>query len=101
MYSPCQNCLERKEYSDDCNDYCYYAKVVKENELLKEFKNQLNHKPIDTLYELAERVCCLTECYDCPVSIYNFETRNDCEQERVPCMYNLYKWIIEQVKRLD
>ena len=59
MYSPCLTCFERfgKEYSDECNDYCHYAEVVKENELLKEFKCQLDHKPIETLYELAERVC--------------------------------------------
>lgn len=102
MYSPCQACFERgKEYSDECNDYCHYAKVVEENELLKEFKRQLDNKPIETLYELAERVCCFTECRDCPVSIYDFEKRTDYEQECAPCMYNLHKWIVEQANRLD
>ena len=42
----------------------------------------------------------MLECENCPVHIHNFDkrTRDEKEMLHIPCVTNLYKWIIEQAK---
>lgn len=97
MFNPCyEHCYLRfgKQYTPDCDDKCDYAKTVKENKLLKEEMD----RPIKTLGELAAQFCCLTECRNCPVTIYKYDKRTKLDKEALhePCCSNLYKWIIDQ-----
>lgn len=59
-----------------------------------------NERPIKTLPELVTQFCCLTECKNCPVYIMGYEKRTKEEKENLhePCVTNLYKWILQQVK---
>ena len=62
-----------------------------------------NEREIKTLEELAEQFCCLTECKNCPVYIHNYERRTPEEKElhHDPCCSNLYKWILEEAKKVE
>ena len=62
-----------------------------------------NEREIKTLEELAEQFCCLTECKNCPVAIHKYETRSIREKVTLhePCVTNLYKWIIEEAKKVE
>lgn len=62
-----------------------------------------NEREIKTLPELAVQFCCLTECRNCPVHIYKYEKRTEEEKCNLhePCVENLYKWIIEEAKKVD
>ena len=61
-----------------------------------------NEREIKTLPELAVQICCLTECKNCPVHIYKYEKRiKEEEKEGDPCCSNLYKWIIEEAKKVE
>ena len=62
-----------------------------------------NERKIKTLPALALQFCCLTECRNCPVHIYKYEKRTEEEKCNLhePCVENLYKWIIEEAKKVD
>ena len=47
--------------------------------------------------------CCLTECKNCPVHIHkvNKRTEYECCELHDPCVINLYKWIIEEAKKVE
>lgn len=62
-----------------------------------------NEQEIKTLPELVTQFCCLTECKNCPVYIYNYEKRTKEEKCDLhePCVENLYKWIIEEARKVD
>lgn len=97
--NPCvELCYQRyeKEYTPDCDNKCEFAKIIKENKMLKEEMD----RPIQTLEELTIQFCCMTECNNCPVMIHEYEkrTKNEKENLHIPCCTNLYKWIIEQTK---
>lgn len=106
MLNPCyEYCYLRfdKQYTEDCDDRCEFAKVVKEKKKLEKELNLLLEemdRPIKTLGELTTQFCCLTECKNRPVHIHNFEKRTEYEKTCLhdPCCSNLYKWIIEQAK---
>ena len=108
MFNPCyEYCYLRfgKQYTEDCNNTCEYAKQVNEKnkleEQLKSLTEELN-RPIETLEELTSYICTNVECENCPVMIHKYESRIEhektCLQE--PCCTNLYRWIIEQVKNI-
>lgn len=94
MYYPCVRCYNG--YNPKCDTTCDYARAVKELKLLQE---ELYH-PANTLGELAIRCCEMLGCENCPVHIHNFDKRTDYEKQmlHIPCIVNLYKWIIEQAK---
>lgn len=99
MFNPCiEYCYLRfgKQYTTDCDKQCEFAKIVKEKKLIEEDLD----RPIKTLSELTTQFCCVTECKNCPVVIHNFEKRTEHEKTCLhePCVSNLYKWILEQVK---
>lgn len=81
------------KHAEDCEQL---AEWLLELKLLKEEMD----RPIKTLGELATQFCCWTECKNCPVYIHSFEKRTEYEKTCLhePCVSNLYKWIIEQVK---
>lgn len=62
-----------------------------------------NEREIKTLEELATQFCCLTECKNCPVHIHKADKRT--EEEKCclhePCVTNLYRWIIEETKKVE
>lgn len=62
-----------------------------------------NERKIKTLEELATQFCCLTECKNCPVHIHKADKRT--EEEKCclhePCVTNLYRWIIEETKKVE
>lgn len=62
-----------------------------------------NEREIKTLGDLAVQFCCLTECKNCPVYIHNYERRTPEEKElhHDPCCSNLYKWILEEAKKVE
>lgn len=62
-----------------------------------------NEREIKTLSDLVDYFCCLTECKNCPVHIHNYDKRSEYEKCTLhhPCIDNLYKWIIEEVKKVD
>lgn len=62
-----------------------------------------NEREIKTLPNLALQFCCLTECRNCPVHIHKYEKRTQEEKEDLHelCVTNLYKWIIEEAKKVE
>lgn len=60
-------------------------------------------REIKTLSELATQFCCLTECENCPVYIHkvNYRTEEEEKELHIPCVDNLYKWIIEESKKAE
>lgn len=104
MFNPCFDyCYLKfgKQYTQDCDGKCVFAKVSKEKKKLEEERKLLLEemdRPIQTIGELVTQFCCLTECKNCPVCIHNFERRTDYEKTCLhePCVSNLYKWVIEQ-----
>lgn len=62
-----------------------------------------NEREIKTLEALITQFCCLTECKNCPVVIHKADKRT--EEEKCclhePCVINLYKWIIEETKKVE
>lgn len=62
-----------------------------------------NEREIKTLEALVTQFCCLTECKNCPVHIHKADKRT--EEEKCclhePCVTNLYKWIIEETKKVE
>lgn len=62
-----------------------------------------NEREIKTLGDLAVQFYCLTECKNCPVYIHNYERRTPEEKElhHDPCCSNLYKWILEEAKKVE
>lgn len=62
-----------------------------------------NEREIKTLGDLAGQICCLTKCTNCPVYIHNYEKRTSEKKElqHEPCVTNLYKWIIEEAKKVE
>ena len=81
-----------KQYIQKEIDKYGQDKLIEEGIVLLE-----NEREIKTLEELATQFCCLTECKNCPVVIHKYETRSIREND--PCVTNLYKWIIEEVKK--
>lgn len=59
-----------------------------------------NEREIKSLVDLMNYFCCVTECKNCPVVIHKFEKRIKYEKEclHIPCIDNLYKWVIQEVK---
>ena len=105
MYNPCFECMSKygRQYTEDCDSKCDYAKVVKEKKQLEEHLRLLTEemdRPIKTLGELATQFCCLTECKNCPVVIHDFDKRTEHERTCLhePCVSNLHKWIVEQAR---
>lgn len=99
MFNPCfEHCYIRygKEYTPDCDNKCDYARTARDLRLIEE---EL-HRPVNTLGELAIRCCEMLECKNCPVHIHNFDKRTEDEKQmlHIPCVTNLYKWIVEQAK---
>ena len=62
-----------------------------------------NEREIKTLGNLAMQFCCLTECKNCPVYIHKADKRTEyeCCELHDPCVINLYKWIIEEAKKVE
>ena len=62
-----------------------------------------NEREIKTLPKLALQICCLIDCKNCPVHIHKYEKRTQEEKEELhdPCVSNLYKWIIEEAKKVE
>ena len=62
-----------------------------------------NEKKKKTLSKLALQFCCVTECRNCPVHIHKYEKRTQEEKEDLHelCVTNLYKWIIEEAKKVE
>ena len=62
-----------------------------------------NEREIKTLGDLTGQICCLTECKNWPVVIHEYERRTPEEKElhHDPCCSNLYKWIIEEAKKIE
>lgn len=59
-------------------------------------------REIKTLSELATQFCCLTECKNCPVHIHKVYYRTEEEKAfHIPCVDNLYKWIIKESKKVS
>lgn len=97
MINPCKDLCHMKfgkQYPYDCDNKCEFAIIIEDHKMLEEEMN----RSIKTLAELATQFCCLTECENCPVMIYDYEKRSKLEKENLhePCCTNLYKWIIEQ-----
>ena len=81
MYSPCTQCFNRfgKQYDpDECDDNCEYANAVK----FKRVIEQELDRPVESLLDLAIQFCIVTECKNCPVAIYDYETRTEYEKNR-------------------
>jgi murein L,D-transpeptidase YafK len=102
MINPCYDyCYIRfgNQYTEDCDNKCEFAKVVKEKKLIEK---ELD-RPIKTLSELATQFCCITECKNCPVVIHNYEKRTEYEKTCLhePCVSNLYKWILENKESVN
>lgn len=60
-------------------------------------------REIKTLSELATQFCCLTECKNCPIHIHKADHRTEEEKAElhIPCVDNLYKWIIKESKKVS
>ena len=95
FYTDCDECNDCVAFCSEGNISCpcEHGSCPNEEEL---------DNPIKTLGELATQLCCVTECKNCPVSIHNFEKRTEYEKTCLhePCVSNLYKWILEQAKKL-
>lgn len=87
-----------KQYIQEKIDKYRQDKLIEAGIVLLE-----NEREIKTLGDLAGQFCCLTECKNCPVYIHNYEKRTPEEKElhHEPCCSNLYKWIIEEVKKIE
>lgn len=56
MYIPCEECFVRyqREYTEECNEFCDYARMAKEN---KEFKkSQILNRQIQNIDALISRL---------------------------------------------
>ena len=53
---------------------------------------------IETIEDIAVKLCEILSCKNCPVVIYNYEKRTEHEKccLHVHCCENLVKWIKEQ-----
>lgn len=62
-----------------------------------------NEREVKTLDALAIQFCCLTECKNCPVYIHKADKRTEyeCCELHDPCVINLYRWIIEESKKVE
>ena len=62
-----------------------------------------NEREVNTLESLCTQFCCLTECKNCPVHIHNYDKRTEYEKCNLhePCVTNLFKWVIEEVLKVD
>lgn len=95
MINPCIDfCYHRygRQYSQECDDKCEYAKLIKEKSRLE------SNEKSTTLEDFSVEICSSIECSDCPVIKENYEKRTGYDVYKEPCCNNLYKWIIEKVK---
>ena len=95
FYTDCDEC-------NDCVAHCSLGNISCPCEHGSCPNDEELDNQIKTLGELATQFCCVTECKNCPVVIYDFEKRTEYEKTCLhePCVSNLYKWILEQAKKL-
>lgn len=72
-----------------------YSKYTKEE--LQMMWEEID-QPLTSANQIAVRLCECLSCENCPVVIYNCDTRTEQDYNgQAPCQYELHKWILENI----
>lgn len=77
-----------------------WQKLADAGELMRYLETEVD-RPARTIEDIAIKLCLVSRCEDCPVSIFGADTRTEYEKTKLhaPCQDELAKWIRQEAKK--